>query len=252
MHQLLTFLLTILVWISYVKLVHNHFNTATNSKFWLVELFQNKLNKFTELNIYSQISFILSSTHALLSLFGSAYIYWMVKQEDIINTYLYHILVATSISHYMTDMIIVGFIKPQYIYLAHHIAATILIIIYYIYVNTSPIIYSYSMIIAEITNPFQLAFIYLIESKQTDKKRFFCVNTIFTFMFTFVRTLIIPFVYLDLQRTAYQNFKLYGTYAIIFEICILSGMIGGIIWNYNLVKGYYKKIYLPLMNGEPI
>jgi hypothetical protein len=159
-------------------------------------------------------------------------------------------MVAVSISYYTCDIIIDGFTRPQYIYAAHHVAAVILIITYYIYANLSPITYSYSMIIAEITNPLQLAFIYLVESKQTDKKRYFCVNTVFTFIFTFVRSLVIPFVYLDIKRTIYNNFKLSDTHAILFELCILSGMLGGFMWNYNLVNGYYKKIYLPLMNNN--
>jgi hypothetical protein len=251
MYQILTFCLTVLIWIVYSKLVYQHFNTNIDSKFWLVRLFQNKLDKFIELDKYSQIGLILSATHAILSLFGSTYMFWMIEKNDIVSTYLYHIMVAVSISHYMTDMIIVGFTKPQYIYVAHHIAATILIITYYIYANMSPITYSYSMIIAEITNPFQLAFIYLNESKLTNKKRYFCVNTIFTFIFTFVRTLIIPFIYLDLKRIAYNDFKLSYYYATVFEVCIVSGMIGGLMWNYNLIKGYYKKVYLPLMNNKP-
>jgi hypothetical protein len=252
MYPILTFWLTVLVWGTYSKLVYLHFKTDADSKFWLVKLFQNNLNKFTELDKYVQIGLILSTTHALFSLFGSTYIFWMINEENIIHTYLYHIMVAVSISYYMTDMIIVGFTRPEYIYVAHHIASIIIIITYYIYSDTFPITYSYSMIIAEITNPFQLAFTYLIESKQTNKKRYFCVNTIFTFIFTFVRTLIIPFVYLDLNRIVYQNFKLSNNYATIFEVCIISGIIGSFIWNYNLAKGYYKKVYLPLMSDKLI
>lgn len=110
--------------------------------------------------------------------------------------------------------------------------------------------YPFSMVFMEITNPFQIIFSYLMNTKQTKKKRFFLVSTIFTFMFTFVRTLIIPFIYLDLYKTIYDEVNITGFQSILCDVCGATGVAGSLFWNYGLLKGYYNKVYLPLMTSS--
>lgn len=202
---------------------------------------------FNKMTVYEKVGFVLSMTHALMSLFGSMYLLALYEKSEIYDTYLYHIIVAVSLSHYMTDFLIVAYYHVQFMFIVHHLVSVIMITTFYIGGHLATDTYPFSMLFMEITNPFQIIFSYLSSTKQTHKKRFFVVSTIFTFMFTFVRCLILPFIYRDIQRAIYDDVRVEGMHAVLCEVCGITGAIGSLMWNYNLLKGYYNKVYLPLI-----
>jgi hypothetical protein len=241
------FWITVLLWLIFCRICYLHFYRMRKS--YLVSNIISPFANFDKMKVHNKVAFILSMIHALTSLGISLYLLANYHKHEIYDSILYHIAVAVSLSHYITDMLVVGYYEVQYLYIVHHTVSIIMITIFYINSHISPQTYPFSMVFMEITNPFQIIFSYLINTKQTKQKRFFVVSTIFTFMFTFVRTLVIPFIYLDLFNSIYNEVKITGFQAIICEICGVTGVLGGLLWNYGLLKGYYNKVYLPIMTS---
>lgn len=239
------FWIAVVGWCILCKICYLHFRKIRHSL--LIDNLVINFPEFDKLDVYKQISCVLSMFHALASFFISLYLIIMYNKQDIYASILYHIIIGLSLSHYTTDLLIVGYYNVQHIFVIHHIVSIILIITFYINSQISPEIYPISMVFMEITNPFQIIFVYLSETKQTRKRRFYIISTIFTFMFTYVRTLIMPFIYIYVLNIVHNEIKLEGTHKIICNICGVLGALGGLIWNYNLAKGYYNKIYLPMI-----
>lgn len=238
------FWLTVLIWLIYCRICYTHFYKMRHSE--LIAKLVSPFVDFNKMTVYEKVGFVLSMTHALISLFGSLYLLSQYDKTEIYNTYLYHIIIAVSLSHYTTDMLIVAYYHVQVMFIIHHIVSIIMITTFYVGGQLSTDTYPFSMVFMEITNPFQIIFSYLSSTHQTHKKRFFVISTIFTFMFTFVRCLLLPFIYLDVQKSIYKDVKVNGFHAVLCEICGITGSLGSLIWNYSLLKGYYNKVYLPL------
>lgn len=242
----LIFGVSFISWIIYWLIIYLHF-----SKIYPIQSITyiiNKLPLYQKLEKNKQISYITSMTHALLSFITSSYILLFIPNEQIIHYNIYHIIVGITMSYYIMDLIIVMYLIPNYIFIVHHIAADIIIGTFYLYSHLCPHMYPFTIILAEITNPLQLIFTYLIMTKQTQSNYFFIISTIFTYIFTFVRILIVPFIYLDSYRNIYIIPNINRYHAYIFDISLITGILGGFIWNYNIIKGYYIKVYLPLIN----
>lgn len=236
------FILTFLVWLAFSRLIHKL--VSSDIAYYLLS----GLN--CELHIYDRISLVLSSVHAVTSLCISCYLYFTYSHFEIESSYLYHMTVALSIGHYITDLAIVGYLKPDLLFILHHVGAIVVVTTFYNYNNIFPHMYSLCMILAEITNPIHLVFNYLLKTKQYNSRRFFVSSTIFTYLFTFIRCIIVPIIYYKIRNYNVLVEQSGYVWANLFTNAMILSMIGNFIWTYGLVTGYYKKIYLPLTSNK--
>lgn len=246
-------LISIIGWIFYTLFVYGLFLVPSkNSRYkYYNDVINNIFPNFYKLDVYLKISTVLTFSHAMISLLASIYFFINYDSENVLLLSWYHIVVGISLTYYITDLLIVYYFVPDYIYVGHHIAAIIVISIYYCYSHIFPHMYSLGMILAEITNPFQLMFTYLLKTKQTKTKRFFVSSTVFTFIFTYIRCIVVPFLYWKIYHTGLVKLtdEVHPNMAMAFNIANIGGLLGGGIWTYNLIIGYYKKIYKPMFEN---
>ena len=248
----LCFLIGIIGWALYTKLIYNIFlNDVKYSNYMsYLNYIDQLVPSFNKLDNYTKISYISSGTHAILSLIFSLYFFINYNNIELNVLCSYNWIVGVSLSYYVCDLLMVGYYKPEIIFVGHHLAALVIISTFYIYGHLFPHMYSFGMILAEITNPFQITFHYLVKTKQTNTKRFFVVSTIFTFLFTYIRCIIVPVIYWELSKTNKLNIESHKIWAQLFDIAVAFGEIGGFIWTYYLIKGYYQKVYLPIFSTK--
>lgn len=237
------FNISICSWILYWILVYCHFKDILPNP--MIKYVTNHFEKYETLDTYKQISFLTSMTHALLSFILSLYLFCIIPSNQIINQTIYHVVVGISISYYTMDLLIVGYYLVDWLFFVHHVMANILIITFYMYGHHYQIIYPFSMILAELTNPLQLTFTYLMQTKQTKTPLFFVVSTVFTYLFTFLRCLLIPIIYSEQYHNFYKVAEFNTIHAIMYNIALFSGFLGSAIWNLSIIKGYYNKVFLP-------
>lgn len=218
-------------------------------KISIISSIESKLPKFDTLNRYTKIGLMSSMCHAIISLFLSLYLFFMVASEHIPNSIVYTFAVSVSLTHYFLDIFMVSFLKFEPIFIIHHLMSIVMISSFYVYRYECPHLYPFTMILAEITNPLQLVFSYLKHAKQTKTDLFYIVSTLFTYLFCFIRILIIPYIFMNTYHNVHNVAGLNtGNYAQIVFISAIIGVVGSVLWGVQLLMGYYKKVYLPLVN----
>ena len=235
-----------LSWIIFWILVYTHFHNILPNP--IINYITQKIPNYDTIHPNQKISFITSMTHAILSLLTSLYLLTITPRHLILEQNIYHITTAISITYYYVDLIMVGYYTPDLMFFIHHVMANVLLITFYIYAHYYPIIFPFGMMLAEITNPIQLTFSYLKHTKQQNTNVFYMISTILTYVFTFMRCLVIPIAYVELYYKFYIHCQLSGIHNYLYHIALFAGLIGSLLWCYSMVLGYWKKMFLKLVN----
>ena len=196
-----------------------------------------------ETNNYNSNSFklrissnLVSLTHALGTIGGSAYLLYLDKLNPINNvdclTNEVMALMTYSASYFIYDLIMMMFTTIDIIFFLHHL---LILMVYYITIsyNFGAKLILLSIFWGEITNPLQIT--WRISRALNYKKLEKYVFPVFSVSFIIVRTAIVPFMHYSMLSSMFENKEYYYPTLGLTTLSIL-GNFGGMIWTSQILK----------------
>jgi len=199
-----------------------------------------------ETNNYNSNSFklrissnLVSLTHALGTIGGSAYLLYLDKLNPINNvdclTNEVMALMTYSASYFIYDLIMMMFTTIDIIFFLHHL---LILMVYYITIsyNFGAKLILLSIFWGEITNPLQIT--WRISRALNYKKLEKYVFPVFSVSFIIVRTAIVPFMHYSMLSSMFENKEYYIPTLGLTTLSIL-GNFGGMIWTSQILKRFF-------------
>ena len=170
---------------------------------------------------------LVSLTHALITIVGSAYILCDNHDNNISIK-----LINLSASYFIYDCLIMLMNNFSLVFFLHHI------IILGFYCITLTYDYGYKLVIltlfwGEITNPLQIT--WFLSRELNYKKLEHYIFPVFSFNFIIIRTAVLPIIHYTMISSL---FKTTDNYYPTIGLGILSilGTLGGIMWSKKMIK----------------
>ena len=184
---------------------------------------------------------LVSLTHALVTIGGSAYLLYLDKLNPINNFYCLTnevmALMSFSSSYFIYDLIMMMFTNIDIIFFLHHL---LILMVYWITISYD---YGTKFILltifwGEITNPLQIT--WRISRALNYKKLEKYVFPLFSVSFIIVRTAILPFMHYSMLSSMFENKDYYIPTLGLTALSIL-GNLGGMIWTRQIIKTFLLK-----------
>jgi hypothetical protein len=174
---------------------------------------------------------LVSLTHALGTIGGSAYILYNINNFDGLNNEILA-LMTFSASYFTYDCLFMLVNNFSLIFFLHHI---LILMVYWI--TTS---YNYgtkfillSIFWGEITNPLQIT--WRISRTLNYKKLEHYIFPVFSVSFIIVRTAILPFMHYNMLSSMFETKNYYYPTLGLTALSIL-GNLGGMLWTKKMIK----------------
>ena len=184
---------------------------------------------------------IVSLTHALGTIVGSAYLLYLdtfnpINNFDSLSNQIMT-LMTFSASYFIYDLIMLMFTNIDILFILHHLLILMVYCIALTY-NYGEKFILLSIVWGEITNPLQIT--WSISRKLKYKKLENYVFPIFSISFIIVRTIILPFMHYSMLSSMIENKEYYIPSLGLTALSIL-GNFGGMLWSKQIIiKLFFK------------
>ena len=185
---------------------------------------------------------LVSLTHALGTICGSAYLLYLDKINPTLNfdslSNEVMTLMTFSASYFTYDLIMIMFTNIDILFILHHL---LILGVYWIALTYN---YGYKFVIlsifwGEITNPLQIIWRLSRALKYTKLEKY--VFPVFSVSFIMIRTIILPFIHYNMLSSMFENKDYYIPTLCLTALSII-GNIGGMIWTRQiLTKTFLRK-----------
>jgi hypothetical protein len=174
---------------------------------------------------------LVSLTHALGTIGGSAYILYNINNFDGLNNEILA-LMTFSASYFTYDCLFMLVNNFSLIFFIHHL---LILGVYYIALTYD---YGAKLILftifwGEITNPLQIT--WFLSRELNYKKLEHYIFPVFSFNFIIIRTLILPIIHYTMISSLFETKNYYYPTLGLTALSIL-GNLGGMLWTKKMIK----------------
>ena len=197
------------------------------------------LRKVNSFNI-NYNSYFVAFVHANISVLINGLNYYFIdryKNWDSEYNIISNQAISISLGYFMYDLYHTIFTNFNKIYIIHH-SLSIFTLLFSYRTQTCSKLVSTFLLFGELSNPLQI--IWYLSDKLGYPKLEEIIFPIYSFLFVSIRTLIVPYLMLNILFEYYNNY-----YIIFYCLCYTLGLIGSFKWTKKIVKKIIKRYVKP-------